>query len=283
VAVGFNIPNVAECHIEVMPTQESGLTAEGCVSHSNQNKVIHLKRFKYMDSIASLVIIGLIFLIVLYFSIIILCCICNWKIYEKAGYKGWNALIPIWNTVILCKIAGVSIWWGALSILLGVVISVYPYNSAPLWFLVFLQLFISIFISTNLALRFGKKPSFGLGLIFLPFVYFPILAFGKAQYDSDENNDNDKLSKPAHPKRQWRSMTDKPQPRPAETTMVTIQIPTKTDFPTEPTMTENPMTTQGKGWTESQVQPSRPPYGIVIGLLVAIIVLIIALLIVLLF
>jgi len=32
------------------------------------------------------------------------------------------------------------------------------------------------------ARRFGKGTGFGIGLFFLPFVFFPLLAFGDAQY-----------------------------------------------------------------------------------------------------
>jgi hypothetical protein len=33
-----------------------------------------------------------------------------------------------------------------------------------------------------LAEKFGKGTGFGIGLLFLPFVFFPMLAFGDAQY-----------------------------------------------------------------------------------------------------
>ena len=38
----------------------------------------------------------------------ILTIIANWKIFTKAGEKGWKSLIPIYNTIILFKIAGLS-------------------------------------------------------------------------------------------------------------------------------------------------------------------------------
>ena len=33
-----------------------------------------------------------------------------WKMFEKAGEKGWKLIIPIYNMVILFKISGLSPW-----------------------------------------------------------------------------------------------------------------------------------------------------------------------------
>ena len=38
----------------------------------------------------------------------------TWKLYEKAGYKGWQAAIPIYNAVILMKIIDRPTWWTVL-------------------------------------------------------------------------------------------------------------------------------------------------------------------------
>jgi len=34
-----------------------------------------------------------------------------WKLFEKAGRKGWEALIPVYNAYIIVKLTGRSIWW----------------------------------------------------------------------------------------------------------------------------------------------------------------------------
>lgn len=38
----------------------------------------------------------------------------TWKLYEIAGRKYWEALIPVYNTIILMKIIGRPIWWTVL-------------------------------------------------------------------------------------------------------------------------------------------------------------------------
>lgn len=90
-----------------------------------------------------------------------------WRVYTKAGRPGWAALIPIYNVYILLKIAGKPGWW-----LLLVMIP-------------FVDIIIEILIDVGVAKRFGKGIGFAVGLIFLPFIFFPILAFGKAEYTAE--------------------------------------------------------------------------------------------------
>ena len=87
-----------------------------------------------------------------------------WKIFSKAGQPGWAAIIPIFNTYILCKVAGRPGWWFILLLI-------------P-----FVNFIIYIILCLDLAKRFGKGGGFGIGLLLLPFIFFPILGFGSAQY-----------------------------------------------------------------------------------------------------
>ncbi len=41
---------------------------------------------------------------------------------------------------------------------------------------------MAIILTVDLAKSFGKGVGFALGLIFLPFVFFPMLGFGSAEY-----------------------------------------------------------------------------------------------------
>ena len=41
---------------------------------------------------------------------------------------------------------------------------------------------IAIILLIDLAKSFGKGVGFGIGLLLLPFIFFPILGFGSAQY-----------------------------------------------------------------------------------------------------
>ena len=46
----------------------------------------------------------------------------------------------------------------------------------------FVNLIIAIILLIDLAKSFGKGVGFGIGLLLLPFIFFPILGFGSAQY-----------------------------------------------------------------------------------------------------
>ena len=42
--------------------------------------------------------------IMLIFAVIMI--IAYWKVFTKAGEAGWQSIIPIWNVIVLLKIAG---------------------------------------------------------------------------------------------------------------------------------------------------------------------------------
>ncbi len=90
--------------------------------------------------------------------------IASWMIYEKAGRYGWAALVPIHKDIRMLEIAGKPGWWVFLYLvpILNIVI------------------FVSMLI--GLSKRFGHGIGFAMGLLFLPFVFFPILAFDKSVY-----------------------------------------------------------------------------------------------------
>lgn len=89
----------------------------------------------------------------------------QWVVFTKAGYNGWAAVIPIYHDIVLLKVAKLSLWW-------------------LLWCLVPLGgiIVLSVKVCLDIAEAFGKPASFGIGLLLLPFIFFPILAFGKAVY-----------------------------------------------------------------------------------------------------
>lgn len=93
-----------------------------------------------------------------------------WKIYTKSGQEGWTCLIPIYNYIILLKIVGKPWWWLLLMMIpfAGIVWSVWTMNL--------------------LSKSFGKEEGFTVGMVLLPFVFFPILGFGSAEYKGQAGN-----------------------------------------------------------------------------------------------
>lgn len=105
-------------------------------------------------------LIGLVIpLLVLAFIIVSM-----WKVFAKAGQPGWASLIPIYNVYVLCKIAGKPGWW------------------VLLMFIPVVNLIIALLVALGVAQNFGRSPAFGIGVFFLPIVFYPILAFGNASY-----------------------------------------------------------------------------------------------------
>jgi hypothetical protein len=87
-----------------------------------------------------------------------------WPIFVKAGDPGWASVVPIYNLVVLFRIAEMPVW------------------CLLLMFVPIVNLVIAILVVLRLAWTFGKGLGFSLGLVFLPFVFYPLLGFGAAEY-----------------------------------------------------------------------------------------------------
>lgn len=107
--------------------------------------------------------IGLIFTVI-YLAILVLVIAGMWKVFVKAGKPGWACLIPIYNVIVLLEIAGKPLWW--------IILLFIPLVNFVVW----------ILVAIAVAEKFGKGAGFGVGLAFLPMIFFPILGFGDAQY-----------------------------------------------------------------------------------------------------
>lgn len=108
-------------------------------------------------------LIGIIYLALIVFMIVTM-----WKIFTKAGKPGWACLIPFYNIFVMIDIAGKPAWWFLM------------------FFIPIANLIFAILILAGLAQHFGKGGGFVVGLIFLPIIFYPILAFGSATYQAPE-------------------------------------------------------------------------------------------------
>jgi signal peptidase I len=97
-----------------------------------------------------------------------------YKLFEKAGYPGWAALVPIYNFYIWLKIIGRPAWWLALL------------------FVPILNIFILAYMLIEMANSFGKHGFFEQTFAMIaPYLYFPYLGFspGGNAYANSENTD----------------------------------------------------------------------------------------------
>ena len=92
----------------------------------------------------------------------------QWKLYTKAGKPGWASIVPIYNVIVMLEIVKKPMFWFVLLLI-------------PLVNIIF-----AIWVVNLLSRRFGKDEGFTVGMILLPFVFYPILGFGSATYNSGE-------------------------------------------------------------------------------------------------
>jgi hypothetical protein len=87
-----------------------------------------------------------------------------WKVFEKAGKPGWAAIIPIYNIIVLLEIVGKPTWW--------VILILFPCTS----------FIFAIWLTNLLSKSFGQSEGFTIGLLLLPWLFYPILGFGSYKY-----------------------------------------------------------------------------------------------------
>ena len=87
-----------------------------------------------------------------------------WKVFTKAGQPGWASIIPIYNLVVLCQIAGKPVWW-VLLMLIPVV-----------------NIVVAIMLWHGVSTNFGHGAGFTVGLVLLGFIFIPVLAWGDSRY-----------------------------------------------------------------------------------------------------
>jgi len=102
----------------------------------------------------------------------------SFQLFPKVGRQKWEGLVPVYNIFIWLKIIKKPWWWGLILLIPG-----------------FSMLFM--FASMNVSMgrmfdKFSIKDT--LMQIFLPFIYFPMLASGKEEliYKGEETNWNNK-------------------------------------------------------------------------------------------
>ena len=135
--------------------------------------------------------------------------VATWKLFEKAGYDGWKALIPVYNLYILlkiCRFADSAILWILIAVFCLPIASVMIIASAfavgaafgggaigyvaiPTFLSISLIALLPIasfashiYIMARLAKAFGQSDAFTVGLVLLTPIFIMILGFGEAKY-----------------------------------------------------------------------------------------------------
>ena len=128
-------------------------------------------------------------------------------ILSKAGYSGWNALVPFYGSYLFFKVAGVKKLFGLYcAAVIGIfvcLLGVYASGSDSLFpvliILAIALVIIHIFRSIGLAASFELSGGYVLGLILVPVIFYLIIGFSDniryygpgSSTDYSEQNGND--------------------------------------------------------------------------------------------
>ena len=91
--------------------------------------------------------------------------------FQKAGQPGWAAFVPIYNFIIMLKVAGRPVAW-AWFLLLAII----PFIGS------IALLVIGIIVLNDVSKSFGHGAGFTVGLVLLGPIFWYVLWLGKSQY-----------------------------------------------------------------------------------------------------
>lgn len=107
--------------------------------------------------------------IILAAAVVLLVTVALWRLFEKAGRHGWEAVIPVYNLYVWCKLTYGSGWY-CISLIIPI-----------------LNIISYMVLSIKTAYCYGKGFLFGGGILLLPPVFLLWLAFGDARYEGAED------------------------------------------------------------------------------------------------
>lgn len=163
------------------------------------------------DVISALVgLTGLAVIWVIALLLIALMIVAMWILFKKAGKPGWAAVVPFYDQYTLYEIT-----WGNGWRFLMLLIPIY-------------NIVLAILTYIRLAKAFGKDEGYAVGLVFLPQVFVPMLAFGSAAYHGVPSV----TSAPAAASQEWVGYQQPQQP--------VYQQPQQPAQPQQPTQPQQP-------------------------------------------
>ena len=163
------------------------------------------------DVISALVgLTGLAVIWVIALLLIALMIVAMWILFKKAGKPGWAAVVPFYDQYTLYEIT-----WGNGWRFLMLLIPIY-------------NIVLAILTYIRLAKAFGKDEGYAVGLVFLPQVFVPMLAFGSAAYHGVPGV----TSAPAAASQEWVGYQQPQQP--------VYQQPQQPAQPQQPTQPQQP-------------------------------------------
>lgn len=124
--------------------------------------------------------IFLLILSIIAFAFII---ISRWELFVKKGKPGWASIIPIYNIIILLKVAKVNLLNLIIIIMFSILTGI---NNENLQLIGSLGIMIyDLVIAIKITKAFNKSAIFGILLFLFPYLGYMILGFGSATYNNN--------------------------------------------------------------------------------------------------
>lgn len=98
-----------------------------------------------------------------------------WKVFTKAGQPGWAVLIPIYNIIVLLRIAGLAWYWVFAPLV--AIIPILGWIAYIAWI---------VWVHHRVSTRFGQGVGFTIGLTLLGPIFWLILGFGSSKYVAEQ-------------------------------------------------------------------------------------------------
>lgn len=125
-----------------------------------------------------------IFAVVIILGLFILYIVGLWNLFQKAGRKGWEAIIPFYNTWVLVEISGLA-WWYALIIMLSSLISIKDIENFD--FIVSIASVVATFFAYyNISKKLHKDVGFTILMTLFPVIMIPLVGLS-SNYQFDDS------------------------------------------------------------------------------------------------
>jgi hypothetical protein len=98
-----------------------------------------------------------------------------WKAFAKAGQPGWAVLVPIYNIIVLLRVAGLPWYWVFAPFV--AIIPILGWIAYIVWI---------VWIHHRISTRFGQGVGFTIGLTLLGPMFWLILGFGSSKYVAEQ-------------------------------------------------------------------------------------------------
>lgn len=132
---------------------------------------MHNYSMLYDGWFAALGIFVFVFLIAI-IAVLVLYLVGLWKLFQKAGKKGWEAIIPFYNTWVLVEISGLA-WWYFLIIISNTIASILEIDGLDT-VCTLASLVGSFFCYYNICKKLHKDVGFAILTTLFPYIMIPV-------------------------------------------------------------------------------------------------------------